>query len=249
MTAMVVGILGVTTARAQPPPPQEPPPEWDVELGASYVGTSGNSDTSSLGANFQAHRRWPLWQVEALASVVRNSTGDVTTAEQYIGAFRVKRKLTERISATSGLRLERDFLQGIDLRSLLDGGLSYILIRQDHWRLDGLTTAAWNHEERTTGMTLDEAQGLLEALSKYTFSASADTTQRFSFYPNFTNSSAYRTEAEITAQAAMNRRLALKLGFLWRYSHVPVPGFERSDTTTTASIVIRWRAARPAPAP
>ena len=48
------------------------------------------------------------------------------------------------------------------------------------------------------------------------------------------------------AQASLNRRLALKFSFLWRYAHDPVPGFLRSDTTTTASIVVRWRAPAPA---
>ena len=41
------------------------------------------------------------------------------------------------------------------------------------------------------------------------------------------------------AQASFNRRLALKFSFLLRYAHDPVPGFLRSDTTTTASIVVR----------
>jgi putative salt-induced outer membrane protein YdiY len=249
-TTIAFFFVGATTLMAQPPTsPAEPPPEWDVELGASFVGTSGNSDTSSFGASFQAHRRWTLWQMDALASAVENDSGGVQTAEQYIAALRAKRKLTERISATSGIRFERDRFQGLDLRSLLDGGLSYLLIRQPKWRLDGLTTVAWNHEDRTTGETLNQAEGLLEAVSKYSFSASADTTQRFRFYPNFSESSGYRTEAEITAQAAMNRRLALKFEFLWRYSHDPVPGFKRSDTTTTASLVVRWRAATLAPAP
>lgn len=237
-----------TVASAQPPaPPPEPPPAWDVQVGASFVGTSGNTDTSSLGAAFEAHKRMTLWQVDAIASAVRNSSNDVQTAEQYIGGIRAKRKLTARISATSGIRLDRDRLSGLDLRSLLDGGLSYVLVNQPKWKLDGLTALAWSHEERTTGETLDEAQGVLQAVSKYLFSASAETMQRFTYYPNFSTSTRYRSEAEVTAQAAMNRRLALKLGFLWRYAHDPVPGFKRGDTTTTASIVVRWRAATPAP--
>ena len=32
-------------------PPKEPPPLWDTQIGASFVGTSGNSDTSTFGAD------------------------------------------------------------------------------------------------------------------------------------------------------------------------------------------------------
>ena len=41
----------------------------------------------------------------------------------------------------------------------------------------------------------------------------------------FKDTTAYRAEAEITAQVAMTMRLALKLGYLWRYSYAPIAGF------------------------
>jgi putative salt-induced outer membrane protein len=231
-------------AAAQDP---EPIPLWDVQLGGAFVGTSGNSQTSSLGANFEAHRRWTLWIFDAVATAVHTSENGNDTAEQYVAGGRVRRKLNERISATSGLRFERDRLSGIDLRSSLDGGFTYVLIKRPEWTLDGLTSLAWVHEDQTTGATIDNAQGVLGLLNKVLFGTTGDTTQRFAFLPNFTDSTGYRSEAEVTAQAAMNKRLALKFGFLWRYDHDPVPGFKRSDTTTTASIVVRWKAATPAP--
>ena len=39
----------------------------------------------------------------------------------------------------------------------------------------------------------------------------------------------------------MNNHLALKMDYLWRYSHTPVEGFKPTDNTTTASLVLRWR--------
>jgi putative salt-induced outer membrane protein YdiY len=238
-------LLFAGRASAQTPPP-EPVPLWDVQLGAAFVGTTGNSDTSSFGANFEAHRRWPVWIFDAVATAVNTTTDGEQTAAQYIAGMRIRRKLSERISATSGLRFERDVIAGIDLRSMIDGGLTYALIKQPQWTLDGLTSIAWVHEDRITGETKDSAEGVLTLLDKYTF-ASGETTQRFTFFPNFTDSTGYRSEAEITVQAAMNKKLALKFGFLWRYDHDPVPDHKRSDTTTTASIVVRWRSETPAP--
>jgi hypothetical protein len=78
------------------------------------------------------------------------------------------------------------------------------------------------------------------------FGTGGDTTQRFTYYPDFSDSSAYRTEAEITAQAAMNAHLALKFGYLLRFANAPVPGFEKTDNTMTASVVLRWKATTPA---
>ena len=95
----------------------------------------------------------------------------------------------------------------------------------------------------------DFAIGVLQLLSRIPFGTAGDTTQRFTYYPDFKTSSAYRSEAEITAQAAMNAHLALKIGYLLRYSNDPVPGFKKTDNTTTASVVLRWKAATATPAP
>jgi putative salt-induced outer membrane protein YdiY len=242
----------VITARmsaAQTPAaaPKEPPPLWDVQVGASFVGTSGNTDTSSTGADFSAHRRGLVWQIESTASAVRAATQDVKTAERYLGQLQGSRKLTRIIGLTAGEKLERDRFSGIDFRSILNGGLSWALVHSTDWTLDGLTAIGWLHESQTAGLTRNAAVGVLQLLSRIPFGTAGDTTQRFTFYPDFSMSSAYRSEAEITAQAAMNARLALKIGYLFRYSNAPVPTFKKTDNTTTASVVLRWKADRPAP--
>lgn len=202
-------------------PAKEPTPLWDVQLGAAFVGTSGNSDTSTLGSDFSVHRRWPIWKIEATATTVRTTDHGESTAERYIGAFRADRKLKPRIDLTTGERAERDRLAGISFRSITDGGLKYALVRHTNWSLDGLTSLALNHEDPVAGDSTNHAIAVLQAVSKFVLGPSGDTTQRFTFYPDFQQSDAYRAEAEVTAQAAMNNRLALKLGYLWRYSNAP----------------------------
>jgi putative salt-induced outer membrane protein YdiY len=237
-------VLSAHSALAQPPaaaPP--PPPLWDAQIGASFVGTSGNSDTASTGADFIAHRRGEVWGLESSATIVRTSSDGVATAERYLGSLRARRKLTPIVGLSTGLQLERDRFAGLDARSIVDGGLSWALVRHPEWTLDGVTSIAWLHESRTSVANLNDPIGVLQLLSRVPFGAAGDTTQRFTFYPDFKTSSAYRSEAEVTAQAAMSAHLALKIGYLLRYSNAPVPTFNKTDTTTTASIVVRWKAA------
>jgi putative salt-induced outer membrane protein YdiY len=250
---MLIPILAVTArVAAQPAPPKEPPPPpplWDVQVGASFVGTSGNSDQTSTGADFAAHRRGLVWTIESTATAVRTNDHDTTTAERYLAMVRGQRKLTPLVGLSAGERLERDRFSGIDVRSILDAGLSWALVRRADWTVDGVTGLAWNHESRTIGSNVDDPVGLLQLLSRVPFGGSSDVTQRVTFYPDFTRSSAYRSEAELAAQAALNARLALKIGYLFRYSNDPVPGFKKADQTTTASVVVRWKATTPAPVP
>jgi putative salt-induced outer membrane protein YdiY len=253
LIAFAFVLISCCLAGAQPPAapaaPKEPPPLWDVQVGASFVSTSGNSDTATTGADFAANRRGLVWQIESTATAVRTNSNDATTAERYLGMIRGKRKLTPLIGVTTGERLERDRFSGIDLRSILDGGLSWALVRRTDWTVDGVTALAWNHESRTAGADIDHPIGVFQLLSRIPFGGAGDTTQRFTYFPDFKETSAYRTEAEVTAQAAMASHLALKLGYLFRFSNAPVPPFKKSDNTTTASVVLRWKATTPAPAP
>ena len=238
-------VLAAQSAAAQPPaapPAPPPPPLWDAQIGASFVGTNGNSDTASTGVDFIAHRRGEIWQIESAATAVRTSSAGEATAERYLGMLRGQRKLTPIVGLSSGIKLERDRFAGLDLRSILDGGLSWALVHHPEWTLDGLTAIAWLHESRTAGQGIDDPIGVLQLLSRIPFGAAGDTTQRFTYYPDFKTSSAYRSEAELTAQAAMSAHLALKIGYLLRYSNAPVPGFKKTDNTTTASVVLRWKA-------
>ena len=240
-------LSGADVALAQTPPAKEPLPLWDVQVGASFVGTTGNSDTSSTGIDFAGHRRGDLWKIDSTATAVRTSDQGLTTAERYLGMVRGQRTLTPLVGVSIGERLERDRFSGIDLRSILDAGLSWALVRRTDWALDGVTGLGWNHESRTVGADLNDPVGTFQLLSRIPF-AGGETTQRVTYYPDFSATSAYRTEAEVTAQASMTTRLALKIGYLFRYSNAPVPGFKKTDNTTTASVVLRWRATTPAPA-
>ena len=131
---------------AAAPAPASPPPLWDAQIGASFVGTSGNSDTASTGVDFAAHRRGAVWQIDSAATAVRTASDDVTTAERYMGLVRAQRTLTSIVGVTSGVKLERDQFSGLDLRSVLDVGLSWALVHHPEWTLVGLTSIAWQHE-------------------------------------------------------------------------------------------------------
>jgi putative salt-induced outer membrane protein len=242
IASLLLTVGGTASAQTAPPPPV-----WDAQVGASFVGTSGNSETSSAGGDFSLHRRWPVWQLESAATAVRTSDHGLRTAERYLGALRGQRKLTSLVGLSTGWRAERDKFAGINFRSVLDAGLSWALVKQPRWTLDGLTAMAWNHEQPTVGLNVNDPIGVLQAVSRVPFGTAGDTTQRFTFYPNFNRKSAYRSEAELSAQAAMNSHLALKLGYLFRRSNQPVAGFKKSDNTTTASVVLRWRAAATIP--
>jgi putative salt-induced outer membrane protein YdiY len=247
--ALSVSLAAVARLAAAQPPAPPPPPVWETQVGASFVGASGNTETSTFGGDFAARRQWPLWQVEAQSAAIRTSDRGVQTGARYLASLRGKRRLTDLLSFTGGERAERDRFAGIDFRNVLDGGVSWALVRTAGWTLDAVTSLAWLHEQRTVGSGRDNPNAIYQALSRIPIGAAGDTRQRVAVYQDFRDTSAYRTEAEVTAQAAMNSRLALKLGYLMRYANDPVPGFLKTDNTVTASVVLRWESSERTPSP
>src|SRR5438045_3696095 len=88
LSTLILALPHVVSGQTPPPPPR-----WDAQVGASFVGTSGNSDTSSTGADFSWHRRSKPWQWESTAAAVRTSDHGTRTAERYLGALRGQRAL------------------------------------------------------------------------------------------------------------------------------------------------------------
>jgi putative salt-induced outer membrane protein YdiY len=248
---LLINVAAVRSVVGQPPTPEDAP-GTDVQLGASFVGVRGNAESVTLGADFSMSYRRAPWRFDAAASTVHTSGDNVQAIDRDIESTRVKRDLTPIIALTAGQKLEHDPTAGIDLRSIVDGGLAWKLVRQTNWTLDGVTSLAWNHEHpveafEATAPTTNHTVGVLEVLSKVPFNATGSTTQRFTWYPDFSSYDGTRVEAEITAQAAMSQRFALKLGYLVRWVNVPLPGLKNTDTTTTASIVVTWKKPTPAP--
>ena len=151
---------------------------WGDAVGASFVGTSGNTETTTVGGEFTLVRRWPAWRIESGASAIRTSDHDVRMRRTNLAAIRGKRQLTAILGLSAGERVERDRLAGIDFRSILDGGLNWALVRLPRWTLDGLTALVWTHEELSPGPSSDHPIGVLEAVSRIPFGASASSTQR-----------------------------------------------------------------------
>jgi len=242
-------VLAAAPATAQS---DEDKPGSDTQLGASFVGSNGNAHISTVGVDMSTTDRRPPWKFEAAFNAVRSATRDALgidqTLERYLENARIRRKISKLLSVTAGERLEHDPVAGMELRSIVDAGLGWKLADRPDWSLDAITALAWNHEHPVTAVASvdrDDPVGLFQLLNKVALGKTGSTTQRFTAYPDFRDTALSRLEGELTAQAAMNARLALKLGFLIRYVNTPLPGLKSTDTTATASIVFTWKTPPP----
>jgi putative salt-induced outer membrane protein YdiY len=62
-------------------------------------------------------------------------------------------------------------------------------------------------------------------------------TEKLRFYPDFDQTSNWRVGSETALKASLTGHLALQVGYDYRYSNTPVPGYRTTDTATTVSLV------------
>jgi putative salt-induced outer membrane protein len=254
LTCLIVVSLAVP-AMAQ----DQPEPVWKGSLGLSYVATSGNSDTSTLGLDFGLTRKPEPWGLEFRATAIRGEQEGNLTAERYLAAFKGTRALGDRWELFGALGVEKDQFAGYDLRTVVGAGATYkALTGPEHTlKLNGGLT--WTREDLVEVLTdagwvdqpsYDYMGGILGLDYAWQISQSSKLSEVLNWFPNFDESGDWRAVSETALQAAISQRLALKLAYLVRYDNEPalqgtdLAGspiyFDDTDTTTTVSVVVNF---------
>jgi len=223
--------------------PQEAPPKpppWDLKLGFSYLATTGNADTSSAGFDARFVQEWPGWGLEATSAAVRATRNEKETAEHYNSQVRGRRKLGGGTELTLGLRGERNRFAGIDARTLLDTSLVQPLVQTPEWRVQSLAGISWSREDPLGDRPEREnLGGLVQLQATGKLSSTAELTSQTTWFPDLEESDDYRLHGQVSLQAALNKHLGLRVGYDLKYDNEPVQGFNRMDTSTTASLVVQ----------
>lgn len=234
--ALAAGCLIPRQARAQ----AVPATPWDLKLGFTYLSTSGNTETSSASADAAFNRAWADWSVEASASGVSASKQRRRAAESYNAQARAKRKLRQRLQITLGLRWERNRFAGLDSRHAADVSLLWSIRETASFKLRALGgLSAGREDPRGDRPMADEIGGLVQVSADARLSETSLWDGEVTFFPDFGDLEDYRLHGRLGLQAALNRHLALRLGYDFKFDHQPVPGFGTTDTATTASLVLQ----------
>jgi len=216
------------------------PSPWSGKAGLSLLATSGNTDTTSFGVEVELMREPEPWGLETGVSFSRAEQDGATTAERLHGYARGERSLGRRWGLLAGLSAEQDEFAGFDLRSIAEVGMRLKALTGDVHLLSidgGLT---WTREDLSNGPAEDSLGAFASMSYTWKLSTTSSFRERLELLPSFERSDDWRITSETSVQADLNQHLALKVGYRLRYDNLPVPGFETTDTTTTASVVLAF---------
>ena len=235
---------------------EAPEPNWKNEVGLSYLGTSGNTDTSSFGLDYKGERKPTPWGLNLIAMFTRAENDGVVTAEQYLVGVRGLRQLNDRWSLFAGLSWARDPFSGFDNRYIAEAGAEFLALKSEKHTLSFDLGLTWTSEDQITLREVDppvdpplfedhidtvDWLGAVAGLKwEWAFSKSASLSQRLLYYPNFDDTADWRLASDTAVTASLTTMLALQFSYLVRYRNQPIDDLEKTDTTTKVSVVLNF---------
>jgi len=224
------------TPQAPPPPP--PHVEGTGEL--SFVTTSGNSQTDTIGLGGSLIYRPSPWVIDSKVAFVRTAANDVVNARALTAVSRLSRDLTPRLA----LFAQYDFLNspfaGISQRHTIVGGVSYKAIdhAQQTLHVDG---GVGYSSETPVGLPRTNTATVLGGVGyKWKISDTSDFTEDARIVESLSHGDDWRFDNAAALTAKVTTRLSLKLSHLTHVVNLPTPGFKKTDTIASAALVAKF---------
>ena len=243
--ALLAVLPGVALAQEPPPEPPAPgPPEgWFDTADLSYVLTSGNSETTTLGFKNKLWRQWSraLFTLNAAALRAESTTvarsvdpgppagiveteTEALTAEAYLFNGRYERNITDRFNWFTGAGWERNRFAGVENRYSAAGGLGNIWHdSEDLMFRTSYGVTFTKQEDININPEFDDTFLGLQLNYDYRnkFGASTTFTSTLVLDENLEDTSDWRANMVNAVAVTMSERLALKVSLTWLYDHSP----------------------------
>ena len=221
-----------------PPPPQEDAPVFsgDAELGFTHL--SGNTNSQTLIGKTRLTWLTGKFTYSLRGEVRTVSKDDETSAEQYLIAGRERYELEGPHYLFGFARWEKDRFAGYDQQLSAIGGYGRQILENEIHTLSLEAGPGYRHD-RLRDYNDERLMVTYTALDyRWEFSDYADIEQEMSL--EYTSQNI--TSRSLTALTArLNSKLSLRLSHEIKHnSQPPDDTNERTDSTTSASLLYRW---------
>jgi len=234
---ILFALPGVAVAQSAPP---APPPKHEGSADFAFVGTTGNTDTQTIGLGAELINRPGKWETKLKTKYIRNKSEDALTAEAFVFSARAQRELKKAIAGFGRYGYERDRFVGIEGRNVIEGGLAFKVIDQARQTLTADASLGYTNEQRLVGEDLSTATFGAGAAYKFKVSATSDISEDAGFNASLSNSSDWRYANALALTAKLTTIFSLKVSNTIRYVNAPVTGFETTDAVTSVALVAKF---------
>ncbi len=241
---VVLASVPAAAAAQQAAPPPPPPPATKLTLDFGLVSTSGNTDltTVNLGETFEWTPQSP-WSLKEFLNVVQGKQNGAQTVDQIKGQVQPRYNFSARLGAYALAGYERNRFAGLAWRWEEGVGLTFHVVKDTHNQFDLEAGASFNQQQNylvAAVERLDFGSTRTYGYYKYSFTEKANVYQSVEWLSNLKDGKDQRVNTETGIVAPVAGILAIKLTYLIRYDHEPVPGYKTTDRTLTTGIQVTF---------
>ena len=212
---------------------------WSGYIDGGFSFSGGNADTSAIATSMRTRRTTQRDKISIYATTLfaQNSNSGVTetTANAIRGGTRYEVTVSDRLYTFGFLDLEFDEFQDLDLRSVLGGGLGWNVQDTDRTVFNVFSGGSFN-QEFFTSETRRSGELVLGQELTYRLVESTSLSERFSFFPNLSNTGEYRHQFDATLTTDIANWLAWHFTISNRFLSNPIPGVKKNDVLVTTGV-------------
>ncbi|MBI4371749.1 MAG: DUF481 domain-containing protein [Elusimicrobia bacterium] len=236
---ILFALLAAPAARAAEETPRGAK-AWKNALELSLLNATGNSRTTTYGADDLFTNAWEKTSLEVKAGALGTKSQGATTAEQYNASEKVQRALSGAFYAYELLSWTKNRFAGIRNRYESSIGAGAALLDSPRDRLTAELGSGYTVEERVGSPVNRSVPGRLYGKYVRTLSPTASVSQDAEYLRRFSDGGDYRLSTETAATAALNAHLSLKASYKWKQVNRPPAGFVRDDTVTALALIVNY---------
>ena len=222
----------------------KPDGAWRGAIGASTTSASGNNESTNASLFADAVRQTGQDKMSAsLRSVYgRQETdgADELTASLFRAGVRYDLDFDDLKYGFVGFDSEKDKLADLKWRHSPSIGAGLHLRRTETFTFDVFAGYSHSREQLYSGAKRSFDEGLIGEETTHKFSERTSFRQRLAYYPNLTESGAYRLVFDAGLLAPLVDRWNLTFNYSVRYQSNPPPGIEKRDTLVFAGLQYGW---------
>lgn len=224
---------------------------WSGESELGYVRKAGNTDSETLTARQKLVFDAKPWKNIITLSATNTSSDGIRSGEKYYATEQLDYFFSERNYAFGRATWEKDRFSGYDYQATWVLGLGRALVQMDSLKMNGEIGAGQSQdriEEYTTEVspsvtmivpehTVKEAMLYLSQDLTWSFSEGAELGQKLSVEHTDVNTI---SRFEVYVQSALVGNLAMKVGYLMKFSTDVPDGLNRKDEEMAVTLTYRF---------
>jgi len=224
---------------------------WSGLLDTGLSLTRGNSESLSYSLSGKAARVTDRDKIVVYTTAIYANSSvnglNSTTAHAIRGGIRGDLNVSDKLFVFGFTDFEFDQFQDLDLRNTVGGGLGYHVVNTKNTSFDVFAGGDYDQAfygalaaTATAPATPSVTRKTGEIVVGETFNAKINNrttlTERFSIYPNVSDTGTYRLQFDATAATKLKNWLSWQVTYSDRFQNNPLPGFKTNDLILTTGV-------------